>query len=44
MKHLNEKYNLDYYSSSKSDSDFEPDHKYDTLIEIHYFLKQELKL
>ena len=25
------KYNLDYYSSSKSDSDFEPEHKYETL-------------
>ena len=33
MEHLNEKYNLDYYSSSESDSDFEPEHKYDTLIE-----------
>ena len=29
---LNKKYNLDYYSSSKSDSDFEPEHKYETLI------------
>ena len=29
---LNEKYNLDYYSSSESDSDFEPEHKYETLI------------
>ena len=32
MEHLNEKYNLDYYSSSESDSDFEPEHKYETLI------------
>ena len=32
MEHLNEKYHLDYYSSSKSDSDFEPEHKYETLI------------
>ena len=36
MEHLNEKYNLDYYSSSKSDSDFEfdfePEYKYETLI------------
>ena len=29
---LNEKYNLDYYSSSESDSDIEPEHKYETLI------------
>ena len=29
---LNEIYNLDYYFSSKSDSDFEPEHKYKTLI------------
>ena len=28
MEFLNEKYNLDYYSSSESDSDFEPEHKY----------------
>ena len=28
MECLNEKYNLDYYSSSESDSDFEPEHKY----------------
>ena len=27
MEHLNEKYNLDYYSSSDSDSDFESEHK-----------------
>ena len=32
MEHQNEKYNLDYYSSSESDSDFEPEHKYKTLI------------
>ena len=32
MECLNEKYNLDYYSSSESDSDFEPEHKYETLI------------
>ena len=32
MEHLNEKYNLDYYSSSESDSDFEPEHKYETHI------------
>ena len=38
IKRLNKKYNLDYYSSSESDSDFypEPDyrykHKYETLI------------
>ena len=28
----NEKYNIDYYSSSESDSDFDPEHKYETLI------------
>ena len=28
MEHLNEKYNLGYYSSSESDSDFAPEHKY----------------
>ena len=32
MEHLNEKTNLDYYSSSESDSAFEPEHKYETLI------------
>ena len=32
MECLNEKYNLDYYSSLESDSDFEPEHKYETLI------------
>ena len=32
MEHFNEKYNLDYYSSSESDSDFEPEHKYEMLI------------
>ena len=32
MEHLNKKYNIDYYSSSESDSDFEPEHKYETLI------------
>ena len=32
MECLNAKYNLDYYSSSESDSDFEPEHKYETLI------------
>ena len=32
MEYLNEKYNLDYYSSSESNSDFEPEHKYETLI------------
>ena len=32
MEHLNEKYNLDYYSSSESNSIFEPEHKYETLI------------
>ena len=32
MEHLNSKYNLDCYSSSKSDSDFEPEHKYETLV------------
>ena len=32
MECLNEKYTLDYYSSSKSESDFEPEHKYKTLI------------
>ena len=35
MEHLNEKYNLDYYSSSESDSNFEPEHKYETLIQNH---------
>ena len=32
MECLNKKCNLDYYSSSKSDSDFEPEHKYKTLM------------
>ena len=32
MEHLNEKHNLDYYSSSEYDSDFEPEHKYEALI------------
>ena len=32
MKHLNDKYNLDYYSSSESKSEFESEHKYETLI------------
>ena len=32
MECLKSKYNLDYYSSSKSDSDFEPEHKYEALI------------
>ena len=32
MECLNEKYNLDYYSGSKSDSDCESEHKYETLI------------
>ena len=29
---LNDKYNLDYYSSSKSESEVESEHKYETLI------------
>ena len=29
---LNAKYNLDYYSSLESNSDFEPEHKYETFI------------
>ena len=32
MEHLNEKYNLNYYLSLESDSDFELEHKYETLI------------
>ena len=32
IKCLNAKYNLDYYSSSESDSDLELEHKYETLI------------
>ena len=32
MECLNEKYNLHYYSSSESDSNFELEHKYETLI------------
>ena len=32
MERLNEKYGLDYYSSSESDSDFESEHKYETPI------------
>ena len=36
IERLNEKYNLDYYSSSESDTNSEPDyryeHKYETLI------------
>ena len=31
MELLNDKYNLDYYSSSKSDSEPELEHKYETL-------------
>ena len=32
MECWNEKYNLDYYSSSESNSDFKPEHKHETLI------------
>ena len=32
MECLNEKYGLDYYSSSESNCDFEPEHKYETFI------------
>ena len=32
MERLNEKYNLDYYSSLELDLDFELDHKYETLV------------
>ena len=32
MECLNKKYNIDYYSSSEPDSDFEPEHKYETLV------------
>ena len=32
MECLKEKYGLDYYSSSESKSDFQPEHKYETLI------------
>ena len=32
MEHLNDKYNLDFYSSSKSEFEFESEHKYETLI------------
>ena len=32
MEDMNEKYGLDYYSSLQSDSDFEPEHKYETFI------------
>ena len=32
MECLNEKYGLDYYSSLESDSDFELEHKYETLL------------
>ena len=32
MEFLNGKYNLDYYSSSNSDSESEPEHKYEMLI------------
>ena len=32
MECQNEKYNLDYYFSSESNSDFELEHKYETLI------------
>ena len=32
MECLNEKYGLDYYSNFESDSDFKPEHKYETLI------------
>ena len=32
MEHLNDKYNLDYYSSSESDLESESEHKYKTLI------------
>ena len=30
MECLNDKYNLDYYSSSESDSEFELEYKYET--------------
>ena len=33
MEHLNANYNLDYYSSSEPNSNFEPEHKYERLIE-----------
>ena len=32
MEHLNDKYNLDYYSSSESEFEYESEHKYKTLI------------
>ena len=32
MEQINDKYNLDYYSSSESDSESELEHKYETLI------------
>ena len=41
MEHLNEKYNLDYYSTSESDSDFELEHKYETLIWTLYSFYQK---
>ena len=42
MEFLNEKYGLDYYSSSESDSDVEPEHKYDTSYE-HFTLSTKSK-
>ena len=32
MEHLNERYCLEYYSSSESNSNFELEHKYETLV------------
>ena len=32
MEHLNDKCNLDYYSSYESNSESESEHKYETLI------------
>ena len=32
MECINDKYNLDYYSSSDADSESESEHKYETLI------------
>ena len=45
MDHLNEKYNLDYYSSSEYDSNFELEHKYEMLnINILLFLTKSRRL
>ena len=44
MECLNEKYHLDCYSSLESKSDFEPEHKYETLIRTLYSFYKNFKI